>query len=48
MILIDTITRDNQPEQLLLIHYRAYIENEINIGEARWFTLSAIEDLHKN
>ncbi len=47
-ILIDTITRDNQPEQMLLIHYRAHIENEIKIGEARWFTISEIEDLHKN
>ncbi len=47
-ILIDTIIRDTQPEQILLIHYRANIKDEYDIGESRWFSLSEIEDLHKN
>ncbi len=47
-ILIDTIVRDGRDEQIFLIHYRAHIEDEINIGEAKWFTLAEIESLHNN
>lgn len=47
-ILIDTIVRDGKEERILLIHYRAHIEDEINIGEAKWFTLAEIESLHNN
>ena len=30
-ILIDSIIRDGNPEKILLIHYKAHIQNEVNI-----------------
>jgi hypothetical protein len=45
-ILLDTILRDGISEKILLIHYKAHIENELDIGDAKWFSLSEIENLH--
>ncbi len=47
-ILIDSIIRDGNPEKILLIHYKAHIQNEVNIWDAKWFSLPEIEELHSS
>lgn len=44
-VLLDTIERDGKKENILLIHFKARIIDEVNIGDARWFTLDQIYDL---
>ena len=46
ILLLDTIERNGNHEKLLLIHYRASIQDEENIGEAEWFSFSEVESLH--
>ena len=43
-MLLDTIERDGQEENILLIHFKASIMDEDNIGEAKWCTLDQIRD----
>jgi hypothetical protein len=47
-ILLDTIDRDGEIETILLVHYKASIENETITWNARWFTIEEIETLHKD
>lgn len=42
---MDEIDLREEEEQVLLIHYKATIENEKNVGEATWFTLDEIKML---
>lgn len=43
-VLLDIIERDGQEENILLIHFKANIWDEVNIGEAKWCTLDQIRD----
>ena len=43
-VLLDTIERDGQEENMLLIHFKASIMDEDNICEAKWCTLDQIRD----
>lgn len=45
VLLMDEIDLREEEEQVLLIHYKATIENEKNVGEATWFTLDEIKML---
>jgi hypothetical protein len=36
------IERDGNDENLVLMHYLAHIEDEDNIGEAKWCTLHEV------
>lgn len=45
LILCDEISRDDSPEKLLLIHYKAQLKDENKIGTGEWKTLEEIEKL---
>lgn len=39
---MDEVDLREEEEQALLIHYKAGIADETNIGEAQWFTLEEV------
>ena len=48
IIIKDIIEREWKPEEIILFHYLASIENESDIWEAKWFNLDQIEKLDQN
>lgn len=42
VLLMDEVDLREEEEQALLIHYKAGIADETNIGEAQWFTLEEV------
>ena len=45
VILLDIIERNGVEENMLLVHFRASLSDESDIGEAKWFTLDQIYEL---
>lgn len=42
VLIMDEVDLREEEEQVLLIHYRATIADESNIGDASWFTLDEV------
>ena len=42
ILLMDEVDLREEEEQVLLIHYKAQIEDESSIGDASWFTLEEV------
>ncbi|GAB0174555.1 MAG: hypothetical protein HHAS10_04340 [Candidatus Altimarinota bacterium] len=42
VLLMDEVDLREEEEQVLLIHYKALIDDESNIGDASWFTLDEV------
>ena len=46
LVILDTLERKWVMEDILLMHFKAEIEDESRIGSAAWYTLPEVQDLH--